>query len=34
MNNSGSFNAGVSSAVIHLVFGASDRNLVYGANQY
>lgn len=35
MNTSSeAFNGGISSAVIHLVFGASDRNLVYGANQY
>lgn len=32
--NAGVFNGSISDAVVHLVFGASNRNLVYGANQY
>lgn len=32
--HSSSFNSGLSSGVVHLVFGASTRNLVFGANQY
>ncbi|MDQ7982592.1 MAG: rhomboid family intramembrane serine protease [Spiroplasma sp.] len=32
--NAGAFQGGISQAVINLVFGASNRNLVFGANQY